>query len=485
MIYDKADRLIFSQDGEQRTRGEWSFNIPDVFGRTVLTGICKNSLVYTADPLKDIVVKADTISNDYKGYNVNISLLSPTVLTVDYYDGYGFMSRYGGPLMSDSNFSMDTNTGYGERYTGGHKGLLTGKATALLDGSGYLYNVMYYDYMGRVIQTKATNHLTGGYDKDYFLYTFTGKIKKHQHVQSAQGKATITEVYENFYDNAERLTKTTHSLNGSAPVTLAENTYDNIGRLSSKSQHVAAGATNSAETISYTYNIRSWLKSINTAKSRFSETLYYNESSDGSHSIPYFNGNIGAMSWKLYNDVEREYSFSYDDVNRLTNAGYVDNQKYSVSYSYDNMGNIKSLERHGLSNNSPYNWEVIDSLKLNYNGNQLSSVKDESTNEPSYTGAFNFVKASVGTPEYTYDANGNLTRDSHKKIAKIQYNILNLPSALQFTEGHTSEYLYDAAGVKRKVKQVTTTENLLVPMGSMLPIPAIRKGDEENRNNIE
>jgi len=47
-----------------------------------------------------------------------------------------------------------------------------------------------------------------------------------------------------------------------------------------------------------------------------------------------------------------------------------------------------------------------------------------------------------------------------------------LPSALQFTEGHTSEYLYDAAGIKRKVKQVTTTENLLVPMGSMLPVPA-------------
>ena len=45
-----------------------------------------------------------------------------------------------------------------------------------------------------------------------------------------------------------------------------------------------------------------------------------------------------------------------------------------------------------------------------------------------------------------------------------------MPSALQFTEGHTSEYLYDAAGVKRKVKQVTTTGNLLVPMGSMLPV---------------
>ena len=99
MIYDTADHLIFSQDGEQRNKNpqEWSFNIPDVFGRTVLTGICKNSLTYTADPLKNTVVKSDTISNDYKGYNVNISLSSPTVLTANYYDGYGFMSRYGGP----------------------------------------------------------------------------------------------------------------------------------------------------------------------------------------------------------------------------------------------------------------------------------------------------------------------------------------------------------------------------------------------------
>ena len=182
------------------------------------------------------------------------------------------------------------------------------------------------------------------------------------------------------------------------------------------------------------------------------------------------------MNWIVQNDTQRGYNFHYDDLSRITAADYQNNdantdKNYSTTYTYDNMGNIKSLTRYGLSA-KPSTFGMIDNLTLNYNGNQLSSVTDASTSEPSYSGAFNFVKASVGTPEYTYDANGNLTRDSHKKIAKIQYNILNLPSALQFTEGHTSEYLYDAAGVKRKVKQVTTTENLLVPMGSMLPVPA-------------
>ena len=182
------------------------------------------------------------------------------------------------------------------------------------------------------------------------------------------------------------------------------------------------------------------------------------------------------MNWKVQNDTQRGYNFHYDDLNRITAADYQNNdtnsnKNYSTSYAYDKMGNIKNLTRNGLSS-KPSTFGVIDDLTLNYNGNQLSSVTDASTSEPSYSGAFNFVKASSGTPEYTYDANGNLTRDSHKKIAKIQYNLLNLPSGLQFTEGHTSEYLYDAAGVKRKVKQVTTTENLLVPMGSMLPVPA-------------
>ena len=45
-IYDKAGRLILSQDGEQRSKGEWMFTLPDILGRTVLSGICKNSFDY-------------------------------------------------------------------------------------------------------------------------------------------------------------------------------------------------------------------------------------------------------------------------------------------------------------------------------------------------------------------------------------------------------------------------------------------------------
>jgi hypothetical protein len=47
------------------------------------------------------------------------------------------------------------------------------------------------------------------------------------------------------------------------------------------------------------------------------------------------------------------------------------------------------------------------------------------------------VNGALGTgTEYVYDSNGSLVLDYNKKIAKIQYNLLNLPSMLQFQNGN-------------------------------------------------
>ena len=52
---------------------------------------------------------------------------------------------------------------------------------------------------------------------------------------------------------------------------------------------------------------------------------------------------------------------------------------------------------------------------------------------------------------------------------KIEYNLLNLPSKLQLSEGHMAEYGYDAAGKKLSVTYTTSKTNLMVPMGSIVP----------------
>ena len=63
--------------------------------------------------------------------------------------------------------------------------------------------------------------------------------------------------------------------------------------------------------------------------------------------------------------------------------------------------------------------------------------------------------------EYEYDKNGNLTKDLNKKKTAIQYNCLNLPSVVTFSDGSTITYTYGADGTKlrtvHKIGSATTT----------------------------
>ena len=55
-------------------------------------------------------------------------------------------------------------------------------------------------------------------------------------------------------------------------------------------------------------------------------------------------------------------------------------------------------------------------------------------------------------------------------IVMILYNLLNLPSMLQFQNGNTTSYQYSNDGVKRKVTHQTAIANVVIPMGSIQPL---------------
>ena len=102
--------------------------------------------------------------------------------------------------------------------------------------------------------------------------------------------------------------------------------------------------------------------------------------------------------------------------------------KQSIRYTekvteYDKNGNIKKLQRYGQTGASSYG--LVDNLTYTYNGNKVTRV-DDATTATSYTGGTNFVNGANTNNEYTYDANGNLTKDLNKNITNIQYNLLNL-----------------------------------------------------------
>ena len=68
-------------------------------------------------------------------------------------------------------------SGYGTCYTESSKGLLTGNVTARMDATGvtgYDYAAFYYDERGRIIKSRATNHM-GGIEEEYVAYSFTGE----------------------------------------------------------------------------------------------------------------------------------------------------------------------------------------------------------------------------------------------------------------------------------------------------------------------
>ena len=358
----------------------------------------------------------------------------------------GACAELGGTGFPTSQFTNDTS-GYS-------KGSLTGSAVTVSGSSTKIYKGYYYDVKGRVTKV-VQNNLLGGYDVTNTVYTFTGQPATVTHSHTASGKSTRTEVYTYSYDHADRVSKVEHTLGGTK-ITLADYTYDSFGRLSTKSLHGSA-----ANKLTYAYNLRSWLTGITST--RFTQNLYYNTGVGTAR----YNGSISSMTWKSGNEsTVRGYKFTYDGLDRMLNATYGETAGISTNANrfsenvtgYDKNGNIKGLQRYGQLSSAAYG--MIDNLTLTLNGNQLNRV-DDAVAASTYNGGFEFKNGANAADEYSYDANGNLTKDLNKGISGITYNFLNLPNAVTFSDGSTITYTYGADGTKlrtvHKIGSTTTT----------------------------
>ena len=411
MVYDNADRLVFSQDGNQRalTSGNWTYYKYDGLNRLTEQGTCTNK----------------------------VTTSGTNVLVQHFYDSYAFRSQAG---FNNSNFPDDAS--------GNGKGALTASVATVLGSSNKIYTAHYYDIKGRVVKTVQSNPL-GGYDVAATVYTFTNKPATVTHTHTASGKTTRTEVYTYSYDHADRLLKVEHTLGGTK-ITLADYAYDNLGRLQSKSLH--GSATNK---LTYAYNVRGWLTGISGTK--FTQNLYYNTGNGTAR----YNGSISSMTWKAGNEsTVRGYKFTYDGLDRLLNATYgetaginANTDRFSENVTaYDKNGNIKTLQRYGQTAASGYG--LIDNLTFTLAGNLLNRV-DDAAAASAYGGGFEFKDGVKQANEYTYDSNGNLTKDLNKGISTITYNVLNLPNMVTFSDGSTIAYTYGADGTKLKTVHKT------------------------------
>ncbi|RBL94192.1 hypothetical protein DF182_11505 [Chitinophaga flava] len=418
-----------------------------------------------------------------QGDNLNLNISNPlpgipaaslTPLTFTFYDGYSFPGKQD-PITTEAQKLNAGNNPYSEPFAVSNMttGLVTGTKVRVLDTDQWLTTTTYYNNKGRVVQLISDN-ASGGQDIATNMYDFSGKLLSNylNHKNPRSGLTPqITVLTMTEYDAAGRVITVRKRVNNdiSKEQTVASNEYDELGQLRSKSLGIKAGS-DPIELLSYEYNIRGWLKSINkdylnntnNSPSHFGQELNY----DQGFKDPQFNGNIAGIRWKGWNDKKpRAYGYQYDQANRLTGANFTqqDNpgsswEKSVMNFStdwvtYDANGNIRSMKQYGMSGTAPVE---LDRLKYDYrdNSNKLSAVSDSSTVNDLLG---DFKNGTNTGDDYDYDPNGNLIKDLNKSISSITYNHLNLPSLIQIDNKGSISYQYDATGNKIRKQVVDIT----------------------------
>lgn len=473
LVYDKQDRLVAVQDSEQRKNGQWLYTKYDKFGRVVYTGYYY-AAGYTRVQLQNLVYsfkenneERDLKNTKYLGYSNHAFpiLRNPgeEILTVNYYDSYEGISAphttmvEGQPILTD-----DAN----KRL----KGCITASYSKILKAQSWNKNYTFYDRKNRVVRLLSKNYLGGYTQKDYKLDPFRGLIQYSitTHKDSSSNDPDISIKEEYSYDAQERLLTHTHQINRGDKEFLAQNSYDELGQLITKKVG-NNDKVNPLQKINYSYNIRGWLTDINNVNNLNSygnnslfalKNNYEHLFSNIYNQIkPMYNGSIAETYWRTSTDnILREYSYVYDDMNRLTDAFYNKPEStvpfpgnYNTRFiTYDKNGNIQRIKRYG---DNDLNLVLIDQIFFTYQAgsNKLLSVRDDSSHPGGFTDRNNRGN------DYTYDSNGNLTSDKNKGIISISYNHLNLPEKIITNTGEI-EYLYDAGGIKMQ-KRVTTPSN--------------------------
>ena len=437
-VYDRADRLILSQDAEQRTGNKWSFNKYDHLGRVVVSGVKTISSTRTAleSQYKGQLIVESATTTGYGYTNTSpLSVSDAEVNLANYYDRYTFPDNgqvsHSTPSGYDAPFLLSGQT------TITAKGLPTGAMTRLIEGASQspVTSSVYYNYKDNPVSANSQNRLSGT-DREYYKYLFSGVVEKKRSVHTSSSIGTLTEEYTYSYDHADRMIHKQYSLNDAPAISIASYNYDNLGRLTTKN-------TAGRETSTYAYNIRGWLTNI--AGGKFTQTLGY---------AGQYGGNIATIMWTADNTGQQGYAFTYDQLGRMTSAAYSGGSKnYSESLTYDKHGNPLTISRYGrLDNLTSYG--LIDQLTMSssyYTGNQLRRVVDSRSNQVS-NDLMEFKYNNTGE-QYAYNANGSLIKDLNKSITAIEYNYLNLPKQIDFqSSANKIYYEYDASGVKHEVR---------------------------------
>lgn len=367
-IYDDRDLETGFQNPVLRAQSKWLVSDNDEYGRVNQVGFSSAVTNVNAPNVNDVI-------QEY------------------FYDGY------------DGN-----STASGDQY---NNRLRTSRIKLLDDitaNNTWIETTNDYDACGRIVTSTGINHLTGIETIAQSFDAADNMITQNRTHNGPDGAYLCNKTYE--YDHAGRPTNVYMQINGGNNEHLSRTTYthkDEIDLL-----EIGIFDSEPLTQMDYLYNAQSWLTQINSplsgnqddipcvggpvastnsanTKDLFYMNIRYDNPINDLNTDMYQNGNISAVTWQTPNKQIKGYGFSYDFNDRLTassygqiNDGIWDNTDfYSTGYSYDQRGNMQTLQRNGRSVErlgNCYVAEQIDDLQYTYapNSNMMTKIEDSS-----------------------------------------------------------------------------------------------------------
>ena len=496
VVYDNLNRVVLFQDGNLRVNGEWEATKFGTNGQIILTGIYQPGNNPSRVSLQAIMDGGQYEYNEERAQVGNLDKTGQVILgyTNQAFPPIGDMTVHAISMYNDHDFIFDgsSNPGFipdptlNATANDRTQGMLTGVKLRILGSNDWHWTVNFYDQYGTKIQTQSKHDY--GTDVMTQELNFAGEVLATRQIHTGP-QGAFAEVKRYCYDHAGRPLRTTHQIDQQEEIVMETFDYDEMGRMIERNIHSEDDGASFLQSVDYSYNIRNWQTAINQLDPNgpqlqagedvidlfAMEFSYESDPLSGSGSSvtvnPTFDGKIAAIQWQdAFESNMHLYAYQYDKRDRLTSASYaafdngasdwVKNQgRYNTSYSYDQQGNILSLQRFGKTGTSSYG--LLDNLTYSYkNGesNQLLTVSD-AANAPAGSAIDQFLDGNTTGNDYEYDANGNVIADKNKGII-ISYNHFDKPILITNTStGSQITYVYNGAGVKiRQIVNNGTTK---------------------------
>ena len=520
MIYDKRDRLVFTQDGNQRglSTPQWTVTVYDELDRISLKTLFNSSQtvanlqnaintatatssVTIANPANTgggISIVLNTSLNALTSTDLNNTAIS-TILAYQFYDNYSFNSvkTYNTGYTNLSAYSTSDPNVISITTSLRTLGRATGGKIRILGTNNFLSSTQYYNEKGDVIQ-RLEDNIKSGVDIATAQYHFDGRLLStcNDHTTSGTGYTNYKILTKYLFDQLGRVSDIQKQFGSNSFKTISSLIYDDIGRLKNKRLDpvYTVGGNSGLETLNFSYNIHGQLTGINKDYALKTPGSYNKwEHFFGvylgfdNRDNAFTNGNLlGDISGQLWNtlgdDAQRRYDYTYDNARRLVNASFTEKKitggawssaemDFTVSgnssrITYDLNGNLLNMLQKGVIPGSAPQW--LDKLSYEYelHSNKVSKVTDGMTNVGVNGLSSDFKDGANGTnPDYVYDDNGNLVIDLNKNAKDlgnvvgangIKYNVLSKPEQIRIAGKGTIQIVYGADG--RKLQRSFTSE---------------------------